>query len=74
MLPWTPQQQQQPQPQAPGSDAGSSDGSGAGNGGPNGGGAGAMSLASCLFFLQSEFRRHERDRNEWSVAHALEPI
>jgi striatin 1/3/4 len=34
------------------------------------GGAPEMNLASVLHFLQSEWRRWERDRNEWEIERA----
>jgi hypothetical protein len=39
-----------------------------GNGGIGGGGE--MNLASVLHYLQSEWRRWERDRNEWEIERA----
>ena len=59
------QQQQQPQaqPQQPLPSA-QADANGAGGGG------GEMNLASVLHYLQSEWRRWERDRNEWEIERA----
>lgn len=51
-----PQQQPQAQPAPPAAEA-------------NGGG-GEMNLASVLHYLQSEWRRWERDRNEWEIERA----
>lgn len=51
------QQQQQPLPQAQAQPE------------ANGGG-GEMNLASVLHYLQSEWRRWERDRNEWEIERA----
>ncbi|KAK0567467.1 1,2-dihydroxy-3-keto-5-methylthiopentene dioxygenase [Tilletia horrida] len=53
----------------PGSAAGTNT---AGSGGPNGGAPAApeYTLAGILHYLQSEWRRYERDRNEWEIERA----
>jgi len=64
------QQQQQQQHQAGGSAGGSSDAQSQANSGGANGGMGEMNLASVLHYLQSEWRRWERDRNEWEIERA----
>jgi striatin 1/3/4 len=68
-----PQQQQQQQQQAAGGpsnqNAGSNaDAQSATNSNPVGGSE--MNLAGVLHYLQSEWRRWERDRNEWEIERA----
>ncbi|WVR07245.1 hypothetical protein IAU60_004286 [Kwoniella sp. DSM 27419] len=63
------QQQQNSQQQQQGGGAQST--SGTADGGSGSGGQGQeMNLASVLHYLQSEWRRWERDRNEWEIERA----
>ncbi|WVQ77197.1 hypothetical protein IAR50_006880 [Cryptococcus sp. DSM 104548] len=64
--PQQPQQQPQQQHQGPQSTNGTADGSGGSMGAPGQ----EMNLASVLHYLQSEWRRWERDRNEWEIERA----
>ncbi|KAL7421526.1 1,2-dihydroxy-3-keto-5-methylthiopentene dioxygenase [Cryptotrichosporon argae] len=59
------QQQQQPQQQAAGSSADA-----ASNAPSNAQSGQEMNLANVLHYLQSEWRRWERDRNEWEIERA----
>ncbi|WWC61639.1 uncharacterized protein I303_104223 [Kwoniella dejecticola CBS 10117] len=62
------QQQQQQQQQQQGSVSGGTVDGGSGSNGGNG--PQEMNLASVLHYLQSEWRRWERDRNEWEIERA----
>ncbi|WVW83673.1 hypothetical protein I302_105694 [Kwoniella bestiolae CBS 10118] len=63
-----PQQQQNVQQQQPQQGGGSTVDGGSGSNG--GSGQQEMNLASVLHYLQSEWRRWERDRNEWEIERA----
>lgn len=66
------QQQAQPQQQAEGHANGQTGSVDAQSmaGGSGGFGGQEMNLASVLHYLQSEWRRWERDRNEWEIERA----
>lgn len=66
-----PQQQQQQQQQAAGQDANGRPPAPASNGSTTSGPVNPpMNLANVLHYLQSEWRRWERDRNEWEIERA----
>lgn len=62
-----PQQQQQQQPNGNMSTSGAST---AGDAASSGQSPPEMNLANVLHYLQSEWRRWERDRNEWEIERA----